>query len=142
MKIQEQITLKGRLRIELNGVTVVDDDNLVVNMGKEWAAKMLGGVGKIVNKMKVGNNGAIPDPLQTKLVGTVLAELPLTNPGGDVYVNTIEFIATAQPGQATGNIQECGLFSQIDEMVARKSFAQVNKGVSDIMSFIWTLTVV
>lgn len=142
MKMHDTIKLKGRLRIELNGVTVVDDDNLVVELGKRWAAKMLAGVGSIITTMRVGTNGAPPDPLQEDLVGTQLAVLPLTTPGGDVYENTIEFIATAQPGIATGSVQECGLFSSSDEMVARKAFAPVNKGVSDVMSFIWVLTVI
>lgn len=153
-KLKDSITIKGRLQIKLNGVTVVDDENMVVASGKEWAAKMLGGIGKTVNRMKVGNNGGQPNELQTDLLsafdpdtgnppaGGEFEWIPLTNPGGDVYVNTIEFIATAQPGVATFAIKECGLFSQLDEMVARKAFGEVNKGPSDIMSFIWTLTVI
>ena len=152
MHFKEDIALKGRLRIFLNDELVVDDENLVVDTGKSWAAKMLGGQGNPITMMKVGNNSAAPDALQYELVGTVLADLPLTNPGGDVYVNTIEFIATAGPGIADGPIQECGLWASGapegvtnppgETMVARKAFAVVNKGPTDVMSFIWTLIVV
>jgi len=142
MRIQEKITLKGRLQVFLNDEKVVDDENMVVDSGKAWAASMLGGIGQPVMKMKVGNNSSPPDLLQTTLLGDILADLPLTNPGGDVYVNTIEFIATAQVGVATGPVQEVGLFTAANLMVARKAFPVVNKGVTDIMSFIWTLTVI
>lgn len=147
-KLVDKITITGRLQIQLNGKTVVDDNNMVVNTGKEWAAKMLGGVGQIVTRMKIGNNGGAPDLLDTDLLasgvpGGEVKWLHLTNPGGDVYVNTIEFIATLPPGEAFV-VRECGLFDNesSNTLIARKAFAEVNKGVNDVMSFIWTLTVV
>ena len=142
-RLKDNITIKGRLQIQLNGKTVVDDSNMVVDTGREWAARMLGGTGNIITRMKLGNNGGDPDPLDTDLLGDQKKWLQLTNPGGDVYVNTIEFISTFAPGEPFV-VRECGLFDNESSnvLIARKAFAEVNKGINDIMSFIWTLTVV
>lgn len=142
MKMREGLKLEGRLQIFLNDEKVVDDRNLIVDTGRAWAAEMLGGNGQPVTSMKIGDNGAKPTVLDTALIGTVIAELPLTNPGGDVFGNSIEFAATAQVGVGVGGLQEVGLFSSGTVLVARKAFPLVNKGPTDVMSFIWTLTVI
>jgi len=141
MEINDGVRLVGRLQVFLNDKKVVDDKNLVTDLGCEWAAKMLGGIGKPITKMIIGDNSAAAQPSDTGIVGTKLGEVLLTNPGGDVYVNTIEYIATATAGVAVGPVCEVVMANVNNEMFARKGFAVVNKGPTDVMSFIWTVTV-
>ena len=56
-------------------------------------------------------------------------------------MNTVEFIATASPGVATGPMREVVIYNSLGKILARKSFPTVNKDVNDVVSFIWTVTI-
>ena len=141
MKAQDKLSMVGRLQVFKNGVRCVDDKNLIVDMGTAWVAEMIIGDGVPMSVMRIGDSQAKPLPTDEDIQGNLLGEIPMTNNNGTAYVNTVEFIASAAPGIATGPVQEVVIANQFGTILARKAFATVNKDVNDVMSFIWTVTV-
>lgn len=145
--IKDTFPVKGDLEI-----TIVDsitgelklnrkEKNLVVTAGKNLIISRLASNGSaVIDHMAVGTNNTAPNVTDTTL-NTELTRVALTSvsPAG----NAITYVATFGVGVATGALVEAGLFnsSTAGTMLSRTTFAVVNKGVNDVMTITWTITV-
>ena len=146
--INEQLTMKGHLQIELNGELVRDLDNLVVTNGKRWVASRMksdaSGGDALMTHMGVGTGTTDPVVGNTSLetqVGSRKAFTTATAQAAAVVTYVCAFVA----GEGTGALTEAGIFNHATgtstNMLARTEFSVVNKGASDSMTITWTVTV-
>lgn len=143
--IKSSITTKGHVRIELRGETgelkeVRDIPNMVVTAGLTWlAAGLVAGTETIMSHMAVGTNAAAPALANTTL-GTELARVALTS--GTAVSGVLTYVASFPAGTGTGALVEAGIFNgtPAGTMLARTTFAVVNKGASDSITITWTIT--
>lgn len=144
--VNEQLKMKGHLKIELNGELVRDIDNLVVTAGKTFVAssmlKTTSNSPAAMTHMAVGTGTTDPDAADTALetqVGSRKAFTTSASSSGAVVTYVCAFAA----GEGTGALTEAGIFnaSSSGTMLCRTEFNVVNKGASDSMTITWTVTV-
>lgn len=143
---QEQIRATGRLRIEIRDQftgelkDVREIDNLVVTVGKNWIASRMTATPTAMSHMAVGTSSASPTVGDTTL-GSEAARVALDSQSTTNNVTT--YTATFPAGTGTGALVEAGLFNNASggTMLARTTFAVVNKGAADAMTVTWTVTV-
>jgi len=141
--INDQISIKGALKITKNGEVVREIDNLVVDTGKTLVASRIGSnTDNFVNYMGLGTGSTAAAAGDTALVAEVgrsatVSSTSVSNPFDVV------FTATFSAGVASGSITEAGLFNAASSgaLVARTTFAVVNKGPDDIITITWTVTI-
>jgi hypothetical protein len=139
--IKDDLSLKGKLTIAVNGQTVREVPNLVVTAGKEFVASRMAGVSSNeMSHMAIGTDSTSPAAGNTTL-GSEAARVTLTSTtvtGADVV-----YVASFAAGTGTGAIVEAGLFnaSSGGDMLCRTTFAVVNKGANDSITITWTVTV-
>jgi hypothetical protein len=144
VQIKESLQIVGALRIFKNNELVVEDNNMVVNGGKELVARLITGQGEVITQIRVGDNGTQASPFDDNVLGRLLGTTYLEHRGGMIIPGapmSIEFDGTFPVGIGLGAVRECGLFNDLNEMLARKAFPEVNIGVDDSISFFWTITV-
>lgn len=142
-----KVPMKGHIKIQLNGETVVDKSNTFTAVGDAHVADQLaatpGEAG--MGWMAVGT-GDTPfttgsTTLNTELDRNVLsAGYPEQSAGGDD--NDVVYKATWAAGDGTGAIVEAGIFnsSASGTMLAASTFPVINKGASDVLTITWTVT--
>ena len=148
MKIDSNVSMTGRLVIELNDEVVQEVDNLVVTAGKNWVASRMAGTSSgVMSHMGIGTSTTAAAAAQTALVSQHSdGRNALASAGGTVgsgaSANTVTFAATFAAGECTDAITEAGIFnaSSGGDMLCRTVFAVVNKGASDSMTITWTVT--
>lgn len=142
----------GRVRIRLFGPDGELKDarylrNLLTNAGLAWQAGRWAANASIPNPVShiaVGADNTAPAAAQSAL-GSELARQALDAAPvvKTTYVanDTWTFKATLGPGTGTGALVEAGLFNAAaaGTMVARLTFAVVNKGAGDTMTIEWDL---
>ena len=139
--INDDLTLKGKLQIALNGETVQEVDNLVVTAGKGYvASRMKDASATAMSHMAIGSGTTAAAASQTAL-GTELGRVSLTSTS--VSGAVVTYVATFAAGTGTGAVTEAGLFnaSSSGTMLCRTVFSVVNKGSADSMTITWTVTV-
>ena len=139
--IKDDLSLKGKLTIAVNGQTVREVPNLVVTAGKEFVASRMAGVSSSeMSHMAIGTDNTSPAAGNTAL-GTEAARVSLTST--TVTNADVVYVATFGAGTGTGSIVEAGLFnaSSGGDMLCRTTFAVVNKGSNDSITITWTVTV-
>ena len=139
--IKDDLSLKGKLTIAVNGQTVREVPNLVVTAGKEFVASRMAGVSSNeMSHMAIGTDNTAPAAGNTAL-GTEAARVSLTST--TVTNADVVYVATFGAGTGTGSIVEAGLFnaSSGGDMLCRTTFAVVNKGSNDSITITWTVTV-
>lgn len=139
--IKDDLSLKGKLTIAVNGQTVREVPNLVVTAGKEFVASRMAGVSSSeMSHMAIGTDNTAPAAGNTAL-GTEAARVSLTST--TVTNADVVYVATFGAGTGTGSIVEAGLFnaSSGGDMLCRTTFAVVNKGSNDSITITWTVTV-
>ena len=139
--IKDDLSLKGKLTIAVNGQTVREVPNLVVTAGKEFVASRMAGVSSNeMSHMAIGTDNTAPAAGNTAL-GTEAARVSLTST--TVTNADVVYVATFGAGTGTGSIVEAGLFnaSSAGDMLCRTTFAVVNKGSDDSITITWTVTV-
>lgn len=139
--IKDDLSLKGKLTIAVNGQTVREVPNLVVTAGKEFVASRMAGVSSNeMSHMAIGTDNTSPAAGNTAL-GTEAARVSLTST--TVTNADVVYVATFGAGTGTGSIVEAGLFnaSSGGDMLCRTTFAVVNKGSNDSITITWTVTV-
>ena len=144
--MNDSINATGSLHIvvkDQNGNVVHDSvqRNLVVAVGKTFiAARMTGTAAAVMSHMAVGTNNTTPVAGDTTL-GTELERVALESitPSS----NTVTYTTNYPAGTGTGALVEAGIFNAASAgtMLARTTFATVNKGAGDIMDISWTITV-
>jgi len=139
--INDNLILKGRLNIALNGKTVQEVDNLVVTVGKNFvASRMAAASATVMSHMAIGSGTNNPAASDTTLQ-TELGRVSLTS--GASSTNTVVYIATFAAGTGTGAVTEAGVLnaSSGGTLLCRTEFSVVNKGSADSMTITWTITV-
>lgn len=139
--IKDDLSLKGKLTIAVNGQTVREVPNLVVTAGKEFVASRMAGVSSNeMSHMAIGTDNTSPAAGNTAL-GSEAARVSLTST--TVTNADVVYVASFGAGTGTGSIVEAGLFnaSSGGDMLCRTTFAVVNKQVDDSITITWTVTV-
>lgn len=139
--IKDDLSLKGKLTIAVNGQTVREVPNLVVTAGKEFVASRMAGVSSNeMSHMAIGTDNTAPAAGNTTL-GSEAARVALTST--TVTNSDVVYVASFGAGTGTGAIVEAGLFnaSSGGAMLCRTTFAVVNKGADDSITITWTVTV-
>jgi len=151
-ELNSSVKLTGSVRKQLideNGVVKYDhtDHNLVVNVGLAYVATWLTAAsqaGYFMQYVGLGTSATAPTAGDTALnaefsgggysrqVGT------LTSPSSAVW----QSVSTFSPGNATGAIQEAGLFSTVTSgtMFAHTLTGTLNKGPLDTLVLTWQVT--
>ena len=140
----DDLKLTGALKISLNDEIVHQCDNLVVTAGKNWVAGRFkdSGIPDEMSHMAIGSADTAPAAGNTTLA-TELNRIALTTDGGTVSTNTVQYDASWTSAAAAYAIKEAGIFnaSSGGTMLARTTFAVINKGTDDTVSISWTITV-
>tara|TARA_Y100001972_G_scaffold60869_1_gene74528 strand:+ start:1141 stop:1566 length:426 start_codon:yes stop_codon:yes gene_type:complete len=139
--INDDLKLKGKLQIALNGETVQEVDNLVVTAGKGYvASRMKDASATAMSHMAIGSGTTAAAASQTAL-GTELGRVSLTSTS--VSGAVVTYVATFAAGTGTGAVTEAALLnaSSSGTMLCRTVFSVVNKGANDSMTITWTVTV-
>lgn len=139
-QIQDNLKMKGRLQVSLNGEVVRDIDNLVVTAGKNYVADRMKNNSSVMSHMAIGSGTTAAAAGNTAL-GTQLGRVSLTST--TVSSNVVTYVATFAAGTGTGAVTEAGIFtaSSGGTMLCRTVFSVVNKGSADSMTITWTVTV-
>ena len=140
-QIQDNLKMKGRLQVSLNGEVVRDIDNLVVTAGKGYvASRMKDASATAMSHMAIGSSTTAAAAGQTALLSE-LGRVSLTST--TVSSNVVTYVATFAAGTGTGAVTEAGIFnaSSSGTMLCRTVFSVVNKGSADSMTITWTVTV-
>ena len=138
--INEDLKLKGKLKIALNDKVVQEVDNLVVTAGKNFVADRMKNNSTVMGYMAVGTGSTAAAAGDTTL-GSESDRNALTST--TVTNNEVAYVGTWAAGDASVAITEAGLFSASSggTMLARTVFSAVNKGASDSLTITWTITV-
>ena len=142
--IIDDLQLTGALKISLNNEIVHQCDNLVVTAGKNWVAGRFkdGSIPDEMTHMAIGSADTAAAAGNTALA-TELNRIALTTDGGTVSTNTVQYDASWTSAAAAYAIKEAGIFNaaSVGTMLARTTFAVINKGTDDTVSISWTITV-
>jgi len=139
--INDDLKLKGKLAISINGEVVQEVDNLVVTAGKGYvASRMKDATATAMSHMEIGSGSTAAAASDTAL-GSALGRVSLTSTS--VSSAVVTYVATFGAGTGTGAVTEAGLFnaSSGGTMLCRTVFSVVNKGSADSMTITWTVTV-
>ena len=138
--INDDLSLKGKLAIAINGEVVQEVDNLVVTAGKGYVADRMKNNSTIMSHMAVGTSTSSAAAGNTTL-GTEVARVGLTSTA--VSGAVVTYVATFGAGTGTGAITEAGILnaSSSGTLLCRTVFSVINKGSSDAMTITWTVTV-
>lgn len=123
-----------------------DQPNLIVTVGKNWIASRLGPIASApadAQAIALGTGTNAPAAGDTTLQAEIAGSRTATTPqGGTVSGNVNSYSATFGPGVGTGNITEAGLFNAMSAgtMVARTTFAGINKAAGDTLAITWSIT--
>lgn len=147
MDNKEQIKASGRIKFELFDASGAlketrEINNVVVTVGKNFLATWLTAATQADYFMRyiglgTGTNAAnasdtdLHIPSATRVAGTL-------TPTANVWQN----VASFGPGVDTGAITESGIFSASTSgtMLARQTFAVINKGAGDSLQVTWQVT--
>jgi hypothetical protein len=123
--------------------------NLVVTTGLNFIAARLKGATPAATEMThmaVGT-GTVAAALGNTTLGTELARVALTTPGGTVGASpaTIQYACTFGAGSPSGTnaLTEAGVFSasSAGTMMCRTVFSAINKAPGDSLTITWTITI-
>jgi len=139
--INDDLKLKGKLAISINGEVVQEVDNLVVTAGKGYvASRMKDATATAMSHMAIGSGSTAAAASDTAL-GNELGRVSLTST--NVSAAVVTYVATFAAGTGTGAVTEAGILnaSSSGTLLCRTEFSVVNKGSSDSMTITWTVTV-
>ena len=139
--INDDLKLKGKLAISLNGKIIQEVDNLVVTAGKGYvASRMKDTTATAMSHMAIGSGSTAAAASDTAL-GNQLGRVALTST--TVSNAVVTYVASFPAGTGTGAVTEAGILnaSSSGTMLCRTVFSVVNKGASDSMTVTWTVTV-
>lgn len=146
--INENVKVTGKLLVQLfdeNGLLKEkrEINNLVVTAGKNFiASRMTGTASAIMSHMAVGTGTIAPAAANTTLGAEIVgSRVALTT--ATTADNVVSYATTFNPGVGTGAVTEAGIFNDASAgtMLARTTFAVVNKGAADTLTINWTVTV-
>lgn len=148
--INENIKATGLVSLVLTDKDgqVIDTSthNLVVNSGLSYIiSRMKDTDSTAMSHLAVGTNTTAASASQTALL-TEIARVALTSTTivtTTVSNDSIQYVATFDPGVATGAITEAGILNAASSgtMLARTVFPVINKGALDTLTITWKVTV-
>ena len=146
--INENVKVTGKLLVQLfdeNGLLKEkrEINNLVVTAGKNFiASRMTGTASAVMSHMAVGTGTIAPAAANTTL-GAEIAGSRVALTTATTAANVVSNATTFNPGVGTGAVTEAGIFNDASAgtMLARTTFAVVNKGAADTLTINWTVTV-
>ena len=147
--INDNLKLSGALSIVLTDKdgNVKDSrevKNLVVNAGLAYIiSRMVGTAKAVVSHMALGAGTSAAAAAQTDLVSMLGSREPLDSTTiTGTNLEKVQYVATFEPGDATGAVTEAGLFNAASagDMLCRTVFPVVNKAADDQMAITWTIT--
>jgi hypothetical protein len=149
MSAVENMKVTGNLTIVLKGPDGRTKDtrevkNLVVNTGLgHITARMVGTSQGVMSHMGLGEGTTVAAAGDTDLesiLGSRKTLASITRTGSSD--ESIVYVATFDPGEATGAVTEAGIFnaSTSGVMLCRTVFSVVNKGAADSLQVTWTVT--
>lgn len=124
MKTNDSIIATGTFNLHVYEndalIDTISEHNLVVTLGHQNMAKLIGGdaAGKKIEKIGVGTSSAPPAPENTALTGPFIKAV-----GGATYPDTQSVLFSFDIDNAEANgmtIREFGLFSSDNVLCARK----------------------
>ena len=130
--INDNLKLKGKLAISLNGDVVQEVDNLVVTAGKGYvASRMKDASTTAMSHMAIGTGSTAAAAGNTAL-GSEAARQALTST--TVTSNAVAYVASFAAGTGTGAITEAGILNGASggTLLCRTVFSVVNKGASAV----------
>ncbi len=139
--INDDLKLKGKLAISLNGKIIQEVDNLVVTAGKGYvASRMKDTTATAMSHMAIGSGSTAAAASDTAL-GNQLGRVALTST--TVSGAVVTYVASFPAGTGTGAVTEAAILnaSSGGTMLCRTVFSVVNKGAQDSMTVTWTVTV-
>ena len=139
--INDDLKLKGKLAISINGEVVQEVDNLVVTAGKGYvASRMKDATATAMSHMAIGSGSTAAAASDTAL-GNELGRVSLTST--NVSSAVVTYVATFGAGTGTGAVTEAALLnaSSSGTMLCRTVFSVINKGAADTLGITWTVTV-
>lgn len=147
--INDNLKLSGALSIVLTDKdgNVKDSrevKNLVVNAGLAYIiSRMVGTTKGVMSHMALGAGTSAAAAAQTDLVSMLGSREPLDSTTiTGTNLEKVQYVATFEPGDATGAVTEAGLFNAASagDMLCRTVFPVVNKAADDQMAITWTIT--
>jgi len=131
---------------ENGNVKLQQEKNLVVDAGLAYiASRMVGTAKNVMSHMAVGTGTTAALDAQTALI-TESARVALTSTTivtTTVANDSVQYVATFNPGTATAAITEAGVFNAASagDMLCRTKFDVINKGALDTLTITWKVTV-
>ena len=119
--------------------------NLTVTLGKNWIAARCGpNPPAALSHMAIGTDGTAP-AAGDALLHAEIARVALDVAGGSIAGAVLTLQATFGAGVGTGALQEAGLFNaaglNAGTLTNRVTFGVVTKGVNDVTTITWTITI-
>lgn len=122
---------------------LVQSNNTVLTLGKEWIAqRCTGQITSLVTQIGVGTSST-PVSVSDAGLGAEIARVALASAGAVDPQNKaiIRYSASFVEGVATGGLTEAGLFTAANVCVARTVFSVKNKGADDVFTVVWEITI-
>ncbi len=143
--MKEFVKMRGHFTLKKAGEesSLVDLDNLVMTVGKEWAMARLEDASPPARATHIalGTDNTAAAIGQTALLAEIGREaISSRNKTGAV----VELSAVFGPGSATGALVEAGLLNDdtTGTLIARVVFTPVNKGADDTYTGTWRMEVI
>jgi len=123
--ILEQLDAQG------NVVDVIEGPNLITDLGKLNAERLLGGhaSGKAITKMAFGTDGTPPTPADTTITGALVKAITATSYASG---NTVVFETNIDTGDPAMTVAEVGLYNDDNVLCHRKVFDPPKNKVAGI----------
>ena len=150
MKMEEVLKCRGDLEFiftcqKTGRVRRYLERNLIVTVGKNHIADQLSDAGEASMSHMALGTGTTAAVIGNTTLETELDRNALTSKtqGSGGAENQVAYSAEWAAGDATGAITEAGIFNSASAgvMLARSVFAVKNKGATDSLSIVWTLTI-
>lgn len=145
--MRENIIASGNVLMTVTDVKsgkIIDQysgKNLVVNVGKQNVARLLGGLssGKPITKIGFGEGTTAPAVGNTSLTNAFTKDIDSVNYPS---AKQVQFVFSLSASEANGmNITELGLFNSSNVLFSRKTRSAIAKTSSVIITGIWTITI-
>lgn len=143
--MKDTVILKGQVKLVLKDKDgkikkEVVKENLVVTVGKnEFAAILTDEAGGVrPTHIAVGTDNTAPDVADTVLVTEIFRKIIASTGRVD---NKVTYTVSLAPGEATGALEEAGLFNDdtAGDLFARFLTGSFNKGINDSLDISWSI---